>query len=111
MFPNLIRELKWWWYGRKSPTIAASRSKECRKLRECMKKTANPIPPDVWNEMPVMLKAIILSAQKDGAVVNYNPSEGKTGFAAMFGDTVTVFYGPLMSRVYNAKTGVCVVMS
>jgi hypothetical protein len=111
MLPNILKELKYWWYARKSPTIAASKSKEAKKLKAQMQKNASPIPPDVWNEMPQMLKEIIQSAQKDGAVVTYNPSEGKTGLSAILGDTVTVYYGPLMSRVYNAKTGVCVAMS
>ncbi|MDR2783650.1 MAG: hypothetical protein LBB48_07430 [Treponema sp.] len=53
------------------------------------------------NKIHPALKQIIIYARRDGMPVSYNPFSG----------LVTINYGPLASRVYDAKTGQLIIIS
>jgi hypothetical protein len=56
----------------------------------------------LWiNHLPAELKKTVISAREKGVKVKYN----------MFLRTVFINYGPLFTRLYNAKTGEIITMS
>jgi hypothetical protein len=122
MLDKLFRKLKWWAAAQKSPTIKTSLSKENKELKNIINSKSQSIPPEMWEKMPDNLKKTIKEAQKDGAAIWYKPpisaEEYKARFGnklplfpTMLGNTVTIFYGPLMSQTYSVYGGACLMMS
>jgi len=103
-----------------SPTIAMMMSEEGKKLREKMQKRTPPIPEEAWDKMPANFREYIRSVIKEGsAVVSYKPKTPDDRIAVsprgrgVYSDhaVITVFYGPLAARRYDAETGQCFMMS
>ena len=93
-------------------------SNEGMRLSSLQTYFRNPFPKEIWEEMPDDFREYIRREIKNGqAFVCFNskPAEAlleKSPLLRMKNfDTITVSYGPLAARGYNARTGECVWMS
>jgi hypothetical protein len=98
-----------------SPTVAFSKSKKCRDVKKQLSKISLSIPDNIWEKMPDDFKRYVKQAKKEGAVVSYIPPckipEGTPIFTPLqLGNSISVFYGPLMSRIFTIE-GDCIGIS
>ena len=104
---------------RYGPTVAYSKSKPMMEMKRKISKNTDPIPDEVWGRMPEGLKNHIKAVIKKGdAIVTYSPkllenANNSGGFNSLFSrrETISVFYGPLSSQVYDVESGECILMS
>jgi hypothetical protein len=78
----------------------------------------NPIPKEVWDEMPDDFKKYIRKEIRSwSSWVSYSPPMHDEKYLEenqsilSLGGTIAVSHGPLAVRIYNAKTGALVGMS
>jgi hypothetical protein len=92
-------------------------SKEGRRLNSLQKYFNKPIPKEIWEAMPDHFREYIKNEILNGwAEVSYTHMLDedflkKHPSMLFLCDTITVYYGPLAARTYNARTGECVGMS
>jgi hypothetical protein len=92
-------------------------SKEGRKLSILQSYFSSPIPKEIWDVMPDDFRNYIRKEILNGmSSVYYTPMLPEKvveehPLMRTMNETITVSHGPLASRTYNARTGVCVAMS
>jgi hypothetical protein len=84
-------------------------SKEGRRLSSLQRYFSNPIPKEIWDEMPDKFRDYIRSEILDGSSwVSFMPASNN---GIINCETITVSHGPLAARGYIARTGECFMMS
>jgi len=92
-------------------------SKKGRKLISLQGYFSSPIPKEIWDAMPGGFREYIRREILSGeSFIHYTPMLPEkmieeNPLMRIMSETITVTYGPLASRTYNARTGECLVMS
>jgi hypothetical protein len=115
-FEELRYEMNSQIYG---PTVALSKSRQMMEMKRRISKETDPIPDEVWDRMPEGLKNHIKEVIKKGnAIVTYIPKSLEDANNSPFlnsllprRERISVFYGPLFTRVYDVESGACISIS
>jgi hypothetical protein len=117
---NVIEQLRFELnYKRYGPTVAFSKSRQMMEIKRKISKEKDPIPNEVWGRMPEGLKKHIKDVIKKGYdSFTYIPKQPEdvnnlSIINSLFPnrERISVFYGPLFSRVYDVESGALISIS